>query len=174
MGVDEVDIPADFCSVEGCEKPRETRGWCGKHYREWLYSEDGQAAKRYKKTQIDFRPPDREIDRAYLAGLIDGDGSITRFAPKRGYWNIKIYMMDREVIDWLQAYIGGTTSTYQPKNRIRRVYQWHLSRQAHVRLFLMAVSPYLKVHAKQARAREALSEIEDKANARLSKGVPNN
>src|SRR5215212_10297782 len=102
----------------------------------------------HKKRRYDFARklhlPEEETELAYLGGLIDGDGCITRRDPKGGYWSLKVYMTDKEVIDWLHS-IGGTVSSELRENRTRRTYGWFLSRQAEVRLFLLAVSPYLKV-----------------------------
>lgn len=101
--------------------------------------------------------------------MIDGEGSITRSDPKHGRWQIKIYMTDKEIIDWLHANIGGTVSSYLAKNRTKRSYHWHLNRQSDVREFLLAVRPYLKVHRKQMKVRDALNEIEAKAAVKEAK-----
>jgi hypothetical protein len=133
-------------------------------------SHSSPTKRRYKHSKkLDL--PTKETDLAYLAGLIDGDGCITRFNPSRGYWNIKIYMTDKEVIDWLTATLGVTVSSHLRKDRTRRMYMWHLSRQANVRLFLLAVSPYLRVHAKRRKAIEAITEIEWNAWAKTSDGA---
>lgn len=36
------------CSIAGCESPRRTRGWCGKHYGRWLRHGDPEAVLRVK------------------------------------------------------------------------------------------------------------------------------
>ena len=151
--------PARLCSMEGCAEPYYARGRCARHYRLWLRSDEGRATVRPKRSPTSLRIPGSETDRAYLAGLIDGDGSITRFVPSRGYWNIKVYMTDEEVIQWLTNNVGGTTSSYLAKDRTRRSYHWHLSRQGHVRTFLLAIAPHFRVHDSQARAHAAINEI---------------
>lgn len=35
------------CSIENCEKPSRTRGWCDKHYRRWLAHGDPLKARKY-------------------------------------------------------------------------------------------------------------------------------
>lgn len=174
MSEAETVIAADLCSVEGCVEPQETRTFCREHYEDYLASrrvaeaEKAEPTKR-KNARATFRLPDGEAERAYLGGLIDGEGSITRADPKTGGWRIKIYMGDKEIIDWLHANIGGSVNEFLARNRTRPAHQWNLSRQADVREFLLAVRPYLKIHRKQMKARDALNEIEEKAAAKEAK-----
>jgi hypothetical protein len=169
LGETDTDIVADICSVEGCEKPQETRDLCRWHHEEWLGSREAPEEETRRYVAASFRLPDRDVDKAYLGGLLDREGSITRSDPKYGRWQIKVLMPDKEVIDWLYANVGGSLSSYLAKNRTKRSYHWYLSRQPDVRSFLIAVSPYLKVHRKQMKAREALTEIEEKAAAKAAK-----
>ena len=118
---------AKLCLVDTCEELARTRGRCGRHYRAWLYSDEGQAAKR------------------------------------------QIYMTDKEIIDWLHASVGGSKAGRLRPNRTKPMYEWNLSRQADVREFLTAIAPYLRVHTKQRKAREALTEIAAKAAAKEAK-----
>ena len=148
-----------LCLVEGCEDPKTTRGMCRRHYQRWARTKEGRAGVRSHVPADLLTLPLEETEKAYLAGLIDGDGSITWRDTERRYWSVKVNMTDREIIDYLLT-IGGTQSQQLHKNRSRTLYGWYLSRQAHVHDFLAAVSPYLKTYAKQARAREAIMRIE--------------
>jgi hypothetical protein len=74
-------------------------------------------------------------------------------------------MQDKEVVDWLKASVGGTTSSYLPRNRTKHTHHWDLSRQSDVHALLMAISPYLRVHSKREKAREALTKIEERLRA---------
>ena len=174
MSETDAGIVTDVCSVEGCEEPRERREFCRDHYEEWLANREAPIVEKPKRVAASFRLPDREEEKAYLGGLIDGEGSITRFRPKSGAWAIKIYMGDKEVIDWLHATVGGTVNEYLPKNRTKPSHQWQLSRQADVREFLLAVRPYLKIHRKLMKTRDALNEIEGKAEAKEAKRAARN
>ena len=150
-----------LCSAEGCEQPVKVRGMCTRHYQQWWNSEEGKAAARRYGSAKALTLPEKERDLAYLAGLLDGPGSITwRDAERRG-WRVRVSTSDREIIDYLLT-IGGSSSQQLRKNRKGFVYEWDLSPQEHVRDFLAAVAPYLKSYAKQARAREAVRRIEAK------------
>ena len=160
--------PTILCSVEDCDEPKKIRGMCDRHYTHWSRSEEGRATtRRYGSAKV-LTLPEKETDLAYLAGLIDGDGSITWRDTERRYWSVKVIMNDREIIDYLLT-IGGTQSQQLHKNRSRMSYGWYLSRQEHVRAFLEAVAPYLRTYAKQARAREAVARIEARKRRRTTK-----
>lgn len=70
-------------------------------------------------------------------------------------------MTETEIMDWLVS-MGGTLASHLHEDRTRAMNQWCLSRQAHVRSFLLAVSPYLKVHEKQRKAKAAVAAIDAK------------
>jgi intein/homing endonuclease len=98
--------------------------------------------------------PASEIARAYLAGLFDGEGCLTR--TRSGGRVAQIAMTDREVIEYL-ASIGGTMRV-EPKPPPRRtLYRWRLTAQADVQDFLIVVLPHLRV--KRERAQEFVEEL---------------
>jgi hypothetical protein len=98
--------------------------------------------RRYRTAKV-LNLPGKEADLVYLAGLLDGPGSITwRGAERRG-WRVRVSTSARELIDYLLT-VGGSSSQQLPKNRRGFVYEWDLSRQEHVRDFLRAVAPYLE------------------------------
>jgi hypothetical protein len=113
--------------------------------------------RRYRRAKA-LSLPEKGPGLAYLAGLIDGPGSITWRDRERRGWRVRVWTSDREIIDHLMT-VGGTWSQRLPKNRWDFKYEWDLSRQEHVRDFLRAVAPYLKSYDKQARAREAVRRI---------------
>lgn len=69
-------MPKPTCSVDGCEKPVKTRGWCSMHYERWRTGADFYA-KGDLRSRVRVHPPCRVegCERpAYLAdhGLCDG------------------------------------------------------------------------------------------------------
>jgi hypothetical protein len=100
-----------------------------------------------------------KTDLAYIAAIVDGEGSILHLSPGRQspFWVVKVGMTDRPVIEWLHKF-GGTFNVTPSKRGHKTIYGWNVSRQLDVQALLTAVLPYLKV--KRARAREALVELD--------------
>lgn len=92
---------------------------------------------------------------AYLAGLFDGEGCITR---TNDHPIVQIGMTDEPVMRWV-AEIGGTLRVEDHPNRGNRkpLYRWRLLAGSDVREFLWALFPYLRV--KRTQAEEAICEI---------------
>jgi hypothetical protein len=98
------------------------------------------------------------VEKAYLAGLIDGEGYIGILRNKRGNkksfhstWPIvftpviKVAMIDRPVIEWLYATLGGSFETRKPTMlNQRESYGW-TCRKASVATILKLIYPYLRV-----------------------------
>lgn len=73
---------------------------------------------------------------AYLAGIIDGEGSIyignfsanKKTGAKYYQTNIEVTNTDENLIDWLVTHIGGRKYTYSknqtPKNSRKQVFRW--------------------------------------------------
>lgn len=97
---------------------------------------------------------------AYLAGIIDGEGSIYIGAyssnPKTKtphyQTNIEVTNTDKNLIDWLSQTFGGRTAFYTakqtPKNSRRAVYRWMASGERVTHLCEL-ILPYLIVKKRQ-------------------------
>lgn len=122
----------------------------------------------YRPTEIRYRavwaPTHRmtaasETDLAYMAGIIDGEGSIMKICrQKNPVWAVKVNMTDRPVIEWLHSF-GGT---FSPRPAVKNggkkdQWEWKMHRQLDVQALLLAVLPYLRV--KRDKAIVALSEF---------------
>lgn len=46
-------LAADVCSIEGCNNPRSTRGWCAKHYARWRKHGDAEHVRTQGRCSID-------------------------------------------------------------------------------------------------------------------------
>lgn len=99
--------------------------------------------------------PRREAEIGYIAGLIDGEGSILMVRGR--WWQVKIGMTHRPTIEWLAGF-GGTFQTQRRshvKNR-KDCFTWHVARKADVAVLLHRVLPYLKTkHEVATRALES-------------------
>lgn len=93
---------------------------------------------------------------AYLAGFIDGEGSIrvgTGYSPKRErrwYLMFSCHQVDPAPLRLLQAKFGGSIRSHEVKGH-RRLYEWVItSRQAGDAI--EALRPWLRVKAEEADA----------------------
>jgi hypothetical protein len=97
--------------------------------------------------------PEEATALAYLAGLIDGEGTIYSRRGKNGFTEhrISIINTDEELMRWLVAVIGGNVS-WRCHARLGRkpVAAWTVSRKADTQAFLTAVRPYLRIKTAQA------------------------
>ena len=109
-----------------------------------------------------------ETDKAYVAGLFDGEGCITlcrRNRPK-GNWNdlrsIALYLTntDKAVVEFCQN-LFGLGKVYKRKIPVGRgwktPYQWSVGSALDVETVLELLIPYLKI--KQAKAESALKMV---------------
>ena len=114
--------------------------------------------------------PTDPLQLAYLAGLFDGEGCLTRGHKGGLNWRIQIAMIDRPVIEWLGE-IGGTTKPrVQTNPRKNIVWVWLLMRQLDVLPFLVAISPYVRV--KRETVERAIGEIEQRLRTPAADYVP--
>lgn len=98
--------------------------------------------------------PSADWEIAYIAGLFDGEGCVTR---ANGRPIVQIGMTSEPVIAWL-AEIGGTVRIEQPPGNRKPLHRWRILAANEVEEFLRAIYPYLRV--KQQDAEDAIVEIE--------------
>ena len=94
---------------------------------------------------------------AYIAGLFDGEGSISYSPAMGGHWRSSLTQLSSTgLVPWLIETTGaGTAHTH--RTRTKPIDQWVLSRPRELVDFLTATLPYLRV--KKTRAAEALAGI---------------
>lgn len=95
-----------------------------------------------------------ETDKAYLAGIIDGEGTIT--VSKGKYDNrvmaVAVVMCDKEAVDMLYAEFGGCLFYVEKSNpKWNNSWRWAVKSQK-AKVFLESVLPYLRVKRRQAEA----------------------
>jgi hypothetical protein len=105
---------------------------------------------------LSFSRSEKRINRtdlAYIAGFLDGEGSIN------GHWKkphncvitrVNFYNTDRAIMIWIAERIGGRLYTVQPRLGTRVQYQLDI-RTRDLKWFLKLMIPFLKVKSKQLR-----------------------
>lgn len=106
-----------------------------------------------------------EAQRAYVAGLVDGEGSVTH---RRSRPSVYIYNTSLPLMEWLVANVGRA---YRVAHRNGRepCYVWTVEAAADVAYLLTRIRPFLVIKGK--RADEALAFLENKYGARLDRAM---
>jgi len=94
-----------------------------------------------------------EVEKAYLAGLFDGEGWIGYYLSRTcGAYSVCVGMLntDFRALTWIQAHIPfGRVRTKHDGTR-RMAWEWTLRSKKHAKIFLMMIRPYLIIKADQA------------------------
>lgn len=94
-----------------------------------------------------------ELEKAYSAGLFDGEGSVTYFVTKKGWASTTLYVANSvpAPILWLRDKFGGFVQALSPaKKHHLNCFRWTLSGEASEE-FAKAILPYTKVKTDQLR-----------------------
>ena len=124
------DHPARYCSDE-CRREA--------HWRQF---------PRMLPSQLGI--PDEFWKLPYLAGLVDGEGSIKvdRSGCKN---NIQVVNTDLRLISWIEKNFGGKVIVEKRATKRRKtLYRWSMSRQQDVLVLLKLISPYLIIKRDKA------------------------
>lgn len=103
-----------------------------------------------------------ETSWAYIAGIVDGEGSLTKEANKGLNWRISVTQLaETGLCDWLAQSTGcGGVSVQHRRSTYRICEQWRVSSQKEIHGVLIKLIPYLRV--KLNKAEEAVAYIEDR------------
>lgn len=97
-----------------------------------------------------------DIEAAYAAGILDGEGSISVTRNHSDRWpspQVSVASNDRELLEWLRVRYGGVITTKQPRKPQHAVsFDWKLTDRRALR-FLEIVEPYLVIERKIRRCR---------------------
>lgn len=103
------------------------------------------------------RNPMTEIEKAYIAGFFDGEGSVA-INKRRGAppcLSVRIFQSEETILHWVKAVFGGGSIHRRSPNRsdhavkeTRPRYQWAADSAA-AREFLTAIRPFVKVKSQQ-------------------------
>jgi len=103
---------------------------------------------------------------AYIAGLVDGEGSIIKSKQYDiPHYSVTMSLTDEPCIRWVAQFVG-TVSSYRPKGNRKRCYKWSVARKYDVVELLKAILPYLIIKKEKAiLAIEALEKELSEASA---------
>ena len=110
-----------------------------------------------------------EIEKSYIAGIIDGEGHIEIGLGKVGVskqtrWSVSVVVANTHfgLLEWMQRRLPGsyinTRQRRNPKPQWRPIWSLRIHRRGSVRALLTQILPYLVV--KRERAMEAIAAID--------------
>jgi hypothetical protein len=94
-----------------------------------------------------------ETDYAYLAGLIDGEGTISIYLNSRGYYitQVSITQVNEPLIRWLQEMFGGNVHNVKNNNPAKHQERWKWQiTSTLMREHLPRALPYLRLKKRHA------------------------
>jgi hypothetical protein len=102
------------CSVEGCARPGSTRGLCRRHYDRWWKSIRRGAPPAFVPqdspidaiVSFDSAGCSAECDLAWLAGLLEGEGTFGSYA---GYPVLSLEMCDLDIVSRAAKILGAAS-----------------------------------------------------------------
>lgn len=101
-----------------------------------------------------------ETDLAYLAGILDGEGYISRrfqrSGERRPTFIVGITNTDMGLMEWLLG-MGGTLHR-KKRGAGKQCYEWNVRSLRDAVAFLRAVEPYMRI--KQEAARSVIAEAD--------------
>ncbi len=102
---------------------------------------------RVLQCRVQSLPALTDTQWAYIAGIFDGEGSLTREANRGLHYRVCISQLEGELLPWIARTVGAGYVTRQrtaePLKRNQE--QWRISKQRHVYQFLIGVWPYIIV-----------------------------
>lgn len=105
-----------------------------------------------------------EWQRAYIAGLIDGEGTISLPSGRKPV-QLSIANTHRPLIDWLLSTVGGGCSKNTSAIAREPCWQWYLYAARDVAAMIQMTRPFLIIKAERADA--ALAALTEKYGDRL-------
>ncbi len=108
-----------------------------------------------------------DIDKAYTAGLFDGEGSVSLLANPTFWLRLDIANTDLNVLQWVQDNFGGSIHKRNPIEGSKQQYTWYASNKKIVASFLAAILPYSKIKREKLLLAQEFMDI---AVARENRG----
>lgn len=126
--------------------------------------------KHLRRQKYDINGPALQKFAGYIAGLIDGEGSLMinwyRGQPHLNFSCLMVIGMTHEgVISWLADILGVTYEKLTPKNR-KPIYRLRLQTSDNLQKLLEALLPWLIVRREQAEIVLKFLNLEQKGDVR--------
>ena len=117
--------------------------------KDWLRDNDITVRKLPKYS---IKIPEEEWKIAYLAGFIDGEGTIRLrlYKQKRDYPCISIANTNYESIQWVKENFGGSIRTRPRKPPRKEIYTWNIENEREILKLLKVLTPYLIIKKENA------------------------
>ena len=112
-----------------------------------------QSGARVRRERSELSLPESPAQLGYLAGLVDGEGSIY---VRPHEVRVCIVNTDKDLIDWLATLGGKVLARHHSRLGTKPIWIWQVNRRADAMALLNALLPYLRVKhdaAASARAR---------------------
>lgn len=107
----------------------------------------------------------------YIAGIVDGEGSIVRVHnEQQTAWRVSVANTNTELLDYLRT-IGGSVFNRNKHNRLgtKPCFAWVISSQLDVLRFLNSIKPYMII--KKSAAVRAVKELQSVVDSWIIKSV---
>jgi hypothetical protein len=111
------------------------------------------------------------IDLAWMAGLFEGEGTVSLTAPqdsrRTGHVRVSMCNVDRQLVDPFIEWWGGYfRHKYNPPGNRRQAAEWTID-SLKAQRFLQAIRPYVRCDRMKARIDLALAFQESKSSHRI-------
>lgn len=137
----------------GTETKYKARGLCVRCYE----IDTGRATMKSFKYRGYVVPPLSDAEKGYIAGILDGEGSIGLYVYIDGNKkaNLQITNTYKPVLEWILDKMNcGSIHAISKKHTgfpsRKQCYNWTLSSQPHIREVLKALSPFLQIKKEKA------------------------
>lgn len=142
---------------KSCTNRLNTERYHGKYREQFLASRRAKHVEAKNKT-VELS----DVDRAYAAGLVDGEGSIRITqrgaqggkAFRTGQYTLMVEMTNTSLpmIEWMTEKFGGSVSYYKADQAFNKRERWHWRVAANKALYVLdAIWPYLITKRQQAK-----------------------
>lgn len=102
-----------------------------------------------------------ETEAAYIAGLLDGEGSICWYKQRRGRDQPMLIIVNTHygVLEWMEQF-GGRIAAKKVNGDRKPCWHWRMGRTAHVASLLEAIEPFMQI--KKDKASAMLEELQSR------------